>query len=369
MAKSKKRFAFTSKSDLEVGSRAQDVGKLQALLASLGYLRGSYDPGTFCHCTERAVRRYQRFFGLETDGVVGPKTRAHLEQPRCGVPDIPTVPGDASAPFVLRGCKYNRNHLTFAFLNGTSDLPGQREREIVRQAFDAWAGVADLQFTEVGANDGPDLRVAWRSGDHGDGSSFDGPGNTLAHGFFPPPCGGANSGDLHFDEDELWIDGPGNNGFVLLQVAIHEIGHLLGLSHSQDPTAIMFPTYSPDRANLAQDDIDGIRALYGVRTGREPLVLTAEAAGTLQRGGDEKVYSFDVPQRVAISLAGPADADFDLYVKKDQPPTDSDFDFRAFSASANEKILLPIEPGGKYFVRVVSFSGSGAYTLKVEPSP
>ena len=49
-----------------------------------------------------------------------------------------------------------------------------------------------------------------------------------------------------------------------LQVVItHEMGHALGLGHSQTPDAVMYYTYSfKSELNLAQDDIDGISYLY-----------------------------------------------------------------------------------------------------------
>lgn len=55
----------------------------------------------------------------------------------------------------------------------------------------------------------------------------------------------------------------GTNLFI---VAAHELGHSLGLSHSNDPGALMYPTYSytdPKEFLLPQDDIDGIQAIYG----------------------------------------------------------------------------------------------------------
>lgn len=158
----KKRFAFSKDKDLKLKSHNQDVTALQSILGSLGYLRGSYHPGTVCSCTERAIRRYQRFYGLKVDGIVGPITKDLLEKPRCGVPDIPVnLAGTTQfAPFVLRGCKYNVNQLTYAFLNSTADLPGGREREIVRQAFDTWANVANLSFTEVQPSQQPHFRIA-----------------------------------------------------------------------------------------------------------------------------------------------------------------------------------------------------------------
>lgn len=55
-------------------------------------------------------------------------------------------------------------------------------------------------------------------------------------------------------------------GYVLFLVAAHEFGHSLGLSHSKDAGALMYPMYSysdPDTFVLPQDDVKGIQSLYG----------------------------------------------------------------------------------------------------------
>lgn len=48
-------------------------------------------------------------------------------------------------------------------------------------------------------------------------------------------------------------------------IALHEIGHALGLDHMDIPDAIMFPyfLYVMVKKNLHQDDINGINTLYG----------------------------------------------------------------------------------------------------------
>lgn len=52
--------------------------------------------------------------------------------------------------------------------------------------------------------------------------------------------------------------------YNLFIVAAHEFGHALGMSHSSDPGALMYPVYSYATGYpLSEDDIEGIQALYG----------------------------------------------------------------------------------------------------------
>jgi hypothetical protein len=55
-------------------------------------------------------------------------------------------------------------------------------------------------------------------------------------------------GDSHFDEDEDWADsGSPTDGFDFITVAAHELGHALGIDHSNIEDALMFPFYGGPR--------------------------------------------------------------------------------------------------------------------------
>ena len=65
-----------------------------------------------------------------------------------------------------------------------------------------------------------------------------------------------------FDLAENWILPEEKRGIILRTVAAHEIGHLLGLYHSEDETALMHP-YINDALKPRADDIEKIQLLYG----------------------------------------------------------------------------------------------------------
>ena len=106
----------------------------------------------------------------------------------------------------------------------------------------------------------------YQIGAHGDNQPFDGPGNVLAHAFYP-----RYGGDVHFDDDEDWVKSAAQvtgNKKNLLRVAMHEIGHSLGLQHSTLTSAVMHATYhngfnNPSLDELSADDILGIQDIYG----------------------------------------------------------------------------------------------------------
>ncbi|XP_053561039.1 matrix metalloproteinase-18 [Bombina bombina] len=206
------------------------------------------------------IREMQEFFGLEVTGKLDEDTVEMMQQPRCGVTDVgqySLFPGNPS---------WKKKDVTYRILNYTPDMTRAEVDRAIAQAFKVWSDVTPLIFTRVydGASD---IEISFAAQVHNDFYPFDGQHGTLAHAFAP---GNGIGGDAHFDEDETWTSG--SVGYNLFIVAAHEFGHSLGLYHSNDPSALMYPTYhylDSSEFSLSQDDISGIQSLYGA--GEKPV--------------------------------------------------------------------------------------------------
>ena len=154
-------------------------------------------------------------------------------------------------------------NLKYHFVNGTPDVAGE-QAEVVA-ALETWSYYAQINWSSTAnANQNRSIDISWGASEHGDGFPFDGTGSVLAHCFYPDDTNPETiAGDLHFDEDELWKIG---NDIDVYSVALHESGHGLGLNHSDDPNAVMYPYYGGAVSDLREDDINGIRELYQSRT-------------------------------------------------------------------------------------------------------
>ncbi|GFQ67428.1 matrix metalloproteinase-24 [Trichonephila clavata] len=217
-----------------------------------------------------AIKDFQRFAGLAETGELDNTTLNMMNMPRCGVRDKVGHSGSARRKrYALQGSKWRVTDLTYRISKYPRRLKDKQkvDKEIAK-AFKVWSDVTNLKFinTDKGR---VHIDVRFEEGEHGDGERFDGPGRTLAHAFFPQ-----YGGDAHFDDEEKWTINQ-YYGTNLFQVAAHEFGHSLGLSHSDVKASLMAPFYRgyEPSFSLDEDDILGIQALYG-RPRRESSATT-----------------------------------------------------------------------------------------------
>ncbi|XP_027705338.1 macrophage metalloelastase [Vombatus ursinus] len=200
------------------------------------------------------IEEMQEFFGLEVTGTLDSATLEMMQKPRCGVPDVHDFNVFPRQP------TWKKYDLTYRIMNYTPDMTRADVDYAIEKAFKVWSNVTPLTFRRIYMGEA-DIMISFASGVHGDFYPFDGRHGTLAHAYAPGPGIG---GDAHFDEDEGWT--ADIRGYNLFLVAAHEFGHSLGLDHSRDPQALMYPNYKavdPSRFRLSQDDVKGIQTLYG----------------------------------------------------------------------------------------------------------
>jgi hypothetical protein len=266
--------------------------------------------------------------------------------------------------------------LKYHFVNGTGDISGSSEWSEVRRALNTWSRYAQITWTEsASANQNRSFDISWVTGDHGDGYPFDGPpmtgrNNVLAHCFYPsPPNSETIAGDMHLDDDESWRVG---SHIDLFSVALHEAGHGLGLNHSSDTNAVMYPYYQIV-SDLRSDDIAGIQSLYASGGGGGG---TGDAFEPDNTSGQAKVISSGSNQSHSIIPA--TDVDYVKFTLTSQAAvtieTDGDTgDTRMWLYNgALTEIDFDDDSGSGYFSRIdrTTAAGnslpSGTYYVKVD---
>jgi len=173
--------------------------------------------------------------------------------------------------------KWGRNEVGFYINPQNADVSASAAEAAVVSAMNAWstAGSA-FHFLYVGRSN--DTTVGY---DNKNVIIFrpDGDGSAIARTY------SWSSGSSIVDADVIFYDGPftyftgtsgcGSSGYGVYveDVAAHELGHALGLLHTDVADATMVSGYaacSMDKRSLASDDVAGLQALYSAVSVQPP---------------------------------------------------------------------------------------------------
>lgn len=181
--------------------------------------------------------------------------------------------------------KWDKPTVTYAMVRGTEDLPGDSmERTALNLAMTTWDLEIPLILNVVKKNENPDITLEFADSDSD--PFFKERPNVLAYAYYPKT---SQQGVIKFSDEHIWsLDGKsipapydptGKTTFKtynLLHTLIHEIGHSMGLSHSDGSgleKTVMYPFYN-EQLDLTDYDIDRIVAKYGSRSWPHPAHYT-----------------------------------------------------------------------------------------------
>lgn len=215
----------------------------------------------------QAVRKAQEILGLVVDGVPGIVTeRAMLSTPRCARPDLL---GLATGLNQWAKRKATQEGLTYHVTRYVRNIRQDTQEEELKAAFQSWQDVSRLRFERlhssqadilIGASDSPR-------------EEFGSPGAVLAWAQLPRGSNHRGQLVMKMDLAEPWVTdlSEGGRGILYRNVAAHEIGHLLGLEHTQIRGELLFPTYAASVSKpQAKYDIPEAVKRYGEPDGSVP---------------------------------------------------------------------------------------------------
>lgn len=155
-------------------------------------------------------------------------------------------------------------------------LPKLLIRDSIEEALGLWASVVPINLVEV-EDDGRPYTQSTKYGQIRfrhvfiNGPDPAPPALPVAKAQAYYPSSGVIGGDVEYDHGDRWQEVGTTPQPDILGATVHELGHSLGLGHTDDESANMYWIFTRSSglgtASLQDDDITGIQSIYGAGIG------------------------------------------------------------------------------------------------------
>lgn len=182
-------------------------------------------------------------------------------------PSVPCIPNCLGKPVTI---DYTIGNITDGTLKmpDNNPLPASLIKASIEEGLHAWTTAVNINFVEV--PDGPLTQLRFR--------------HIYINGPDPPPpadpiakaqstCLGYGGGtcEVQYDEGDPWQEVGTQSAPDVLGATIHEVGHVLGMQHTDVVGANMYWIFHRfsglGTGQLFPDDIAGIQSIYGAGVG------------------------------------------------------------------------------------------------------
>ena len=280
--------------------------------------------------------------------------------------------------YELIGWRWQYNNIVFhtGFNSGEDGTSAADYQSALNDAINSWNSESNFQYDINSAYIDPCAAGGDNSASFESdicGAAFGDNALAVASTFYSNG-GGTIYSDIFFNSSYNWgIHNNNGSPYDFKRVALHEVGHTLGIGHEENNSSIMNPGYQGNVTTIQPDDINGIRAIYGFGSPKDyyaddtstatVINFATDVSGSIEVGDDD-YFSISVPAGggdLDIYSTGPTDT-YGYLLDSSGGVIDENNDS---GTDSNFKIEYTLSTG-TYYIRVRGnyFATTGTYTVR-----